>query len=239
MFIHTENMFKPEMKYIPFGTIAYVKTTNNEVRQCKCLGGKTMPIQEGKNEHKIQYEWKVAGYKEHFFTFSSCCIPIGHIYMDEVSAQRGSAETKYGNKKGELTFSENGRTFPIFNYLINKYGMSVDCFKVKGTFYDLFHIETYAKFKDNTTSLINTDFEVIVDENGIDCRVPMLEGFVDGSRRYPTAEDAYAAMKPLKTYTLDDDEDDDVTPTTTKVKVTIEVEIGNIDNVKKYAAILE
>ena len=46
-------------------------------------------------------------------------------------------------------------------------------------------------------------------------------------------------MKPLKTYLLDDDEDDDVIPTPTKIKVTIEVEIDNIDNVKKYATILE
>lgn len=236
MYIITANMFRPEMKYIPFGTIGYVKTTNNEVRQCKCLGGKTMPMKEGENLHSIQYEWKVAGYKEHFFTFSSCCLSIGHIYKDEVSAQRGTADVKYGDKKGEMTCFG---TFPIFNYLINKYGMSVDCFKLEGTWNHCFHIETYAKFKDNTTGRRATDFEVIVDENGIDCRVPMLEGVVDGIRRYPTAEKAYASMKPLKTYSLDDDEDDDVQPKVTKVKVTIEVEIENLDNVKKYATILE
>lgn len=239
MYIHTENMFRPEMKYIPFGTIAYVKTTDNEVRQCKCLGGKTMPMEEGGSLHSIRYEWKVAGYKEHFFTFSSCCLSIGRIYKDEISAQRGTADTKYGNSKGELKFSENGRVFPIFNYLINKYGMSVNCFKLEGTWSSCFHVETYAKFKDNTTGLRATDFEVIVDENGIDCRIPMLDGEVNGIRRFPTAEDAYAAMKPLKTYSLDDDDDDDVAPTATKIKVTIEVEIDNIENVKKYATILE
>lgn len=236
MYIHTENIIQPEMRYIPFGTIGYVKTTNNEVRQCKCLGGKTMPMKEDENLHSIQYEWKVAGYKEHFFTFSSCNLSIGRIYMDEVSAQRGTAETRYGSQKGEMTFS---RTFPIFKYLINKYGMSVDCFKTMGTWNNCFYIETYAKFKDNTTGRRATDFEVIVDENGIDCRVPMLDGEVNGIHRYPTAEKAYASMKPLKTYSLDDDEDDDVLPKVTKVKVTIEVEIENLDNVKKYATILE
>lgn len=236
MYIYIENMLNPKIKFVRFGTIGYVKTTDNEVRQCKCLGGKTMPTKEGGSVHSIQYEWKVAGYKEHFFTFSPSRISIGRIYIDEVSAQRGGASENCPTQKGEMTAIA---TFPIFNYLINKYGMSVDCFKCTGTWYNCFHIETYAKFKDNTTGLRATDFEVIIDENGIDCRVPMLDGAVNGIRRFPTAEDAYAAMKPLKTYSLDDDEDDDVKPTTTKIKVTIEVEIDNIDNVKKYATILE
>lgn len=236
MYIYTENMSRPQFKYIPFGTIGYVKTINNEVRQCKCLGGRTKCVKEGNDRYSIQYEWKVAGYKEHFFTFSPCCLPIGHIYKDEVSAQRGTADTKYGNKMGEM---ERGQIFPIFNYLINKYGMDVKCFDLVGTFNDMFGIKTYAKLKDNTTRLRSTDFEVIVDENGIDCRIPMLDGEVDGIRRYPTEEKAYDAMKPLKVYLLDDDDDDDVTPTPTKIKVTIEVEIDNIDNVKKYATILE
>lgn len=239
MYIRTENMFHPEFNYIPFGTIGYVKTTDNEVRQCKCLGGKTMPVKDGESLHSIQYEWKVAGYKEHFFTFSCCCLSIGHIYKDEISAQRGSSNNNCGNQKGEMTFTENGRVFPIFNYLIKKYGMDVNCFKCTGTWSNLFHIETYAKFKDNTTGLMNTDFEVIIDENGIDCCIPMLDGEVNGIRRFPTAEKAYAAMKPLKTYLLDDDYDDEVAPITKKIKVTIEVEVENIDNVKKYATILE
>lgn len=236
MYIKTGNMCRPQINYIPFGTMGYVKTIHNEVRQCKCLGGRTMPMKEGADQHSIQYEWKVAGYKEHFFTFSSCCLPIGHIYKDEVSAQRGSADTEYGSQKGEMAFD---CTFPIFNYLINKYDMDVKCFNMMGTFGNLLEIKTYAKLKDNTTRLRSTDFEVIVDENGIDCRIPMLDGEVDGIRRYPTAEKAYDAMKPLKTYLLDDDDEDDVMPTPTKIKVTIEVEIDNIDNVKKYATILE
>ena len=236
MYIKTENMFRPQLNYLSFGTIGYVKTIHNEVRQCKCLGGRTMPMKDGTDQHSIQYEWKVAGYKEHFFTFSSCCLPIGHIYKDEVSAQRGSADTEYGSQKGEMAFD---CTFPIFNYLINKYGMDTKCFNMMGTFGNLLQIETYGKLFNNTTKLFPTDFEVIVDENGIDSRIPMLDGKVDGVRRYPTAEKAYDAMKPLKTYLLDDDEDDDVIPTPTKIKVTIEVDIDNIDNVKKYATILE
>lgn len=235
-YIHTEDMFRPKMNYIPFETIGYVKTTNNEVRQCKCLGGHLKPIEVGKTDYSIQYEWKVAGYKEHFFTFSSCCLSIGHIYKDEVSAQRGTADVKYGNQKGEMTCF---CTFPIFNYLIQKYGMDVKCFKLEGTWSNRFHIETYTSNQNHTTCLRHTDFDVVIDENGIDAIVPMLEGAVDGIRRYPTAEKAYASMKPLKTYSLDDDEDDDVPTTPTKIKVTIEVEIDNIDNVKKYATILE
>lgn len=236
MYIRINNAFRPQISYIPFGTIGYVKTIHNNIRQCKCVGGRTKPVEEGKDCYAIQYEWKVAGYKEHFFTFSCCCLPIGHIYKDEVSAQRGTADTERDSQKGEMTPAD---TFPIFNYLINKYGMSVDCFKSTGTWNNYFHIETYARFKDNTTGRRATDFEVIVDENGIDCRIPMLEGMVDGVRRYPTAEKAYAAMKPLDIYLLDDEEDEDDAPMPAKIKVTIEVEIDNIENVKKYATILE
>ena len=236
MYIKTENRFQPEFNYIPFGTIGYVKTIHNNVRQCKCLGGRTKPVEEGKDRYAIEYEWKVAGYKEHFFTFSPCCLTIGRIYRDEVSAQRGAADTKYGSNKGEMTADY---TFPIFNYLIKKYGMDVKCFNVIGTFDDFLQIKTYGKLLNNTTKLLLTDFEVIVDENGIDCCIPMLDGVVDGVRRFPTAEKAYDAMKPLDVYLLDDDEDDDDIPTPTKIKVTIEVEIDNIDNVKKYATILE
>lgn len=236
MYIHTENMFQPEMKYIPFGTIGFVKTIDNEVRQCKCLGGKTMPMKEGEDLYSIKYEWKVAGYKEHFFTFSDCCISIGRIYIDEITAQRGSANVNAPTQIGNMKFF---KTFPIFAHLINKYGMSTKCFKASGTWNNCFQIETYASFKNNTIGLKDTDFEVIIDENGIDCRVPMLDGAVNGIRRYPTPEKAYASMKPLKTYLLDDDDDDDVAPTPTKIKVMIEVEINNIDNVKKYATILE
>lgn len=236
MYIHVENSRRPEIKFVPFGTIGYVKTIDNEVRQCKCLGGKTIPTKEVETCYAIQYEWKVAGYKEHFFTFSPSRISIGRIYVDEVSAQRGCASEYGPTQNGEMTATTK---FPIFNYLINKYGMSVNCFKVTGTWNNCFHIETYAKFDDNTTGLRETDFEVIIDENGIDCCIPMLEGNVNGIQRFPTEEDAYAAMKPLKVYLLDDEEDDDVEPTTTKIKVTIEVEIDNIDNVKKYATILE
>lgn len=236
MYIKTENRFQPQINYIPFGTIGYVKTIHNNVRQCKCLGGRTKPVEEGKDRYAIEYEWKVAGYKEHFFTFLPCCLTIGHIYKDEESAQRGAADTERGYQKGEMTAAD---TFPIFNYLIGKYGMDVKCFNLIVTFDDFLQIKTYGKLLNNTTKLLLTDFEVIVDENGIDCRIPMLDGVVDGVRRYPTAEKAYDAMKPLEVYLLDDDEDDDVAPTPTKIKVTIEVEIDNIDNVKKYATILE
>ena len=99
MFIRTENAFQPQISYIPFGTIGYVKTIHNNIRQCKCVGGRTKPVEEGKDRYAIQYEWKVAGYKEHFFTFSCCCLPIGHIYKDEVSAQRGTANTERGNHR--------------------------------------------------------------------------------------------------------------------------------------------
>lgn len=228
MYIYTENMFRPELKYVPFGTIGYVKTINNEVRQCKCLGAK-WELGKDSLAHVPTYEWKVAGIKEHQFG-SASRLAIGIIYKTEIDAQKGGA--RGATKIGELYASA---TFPIFNYLINKYGMSVDCFECIGAWSHCLHISTYLCNKDHTVSLCKTDFEVLIDENGIDCRIPMLEGVVNGVRRYPTAEKAYAAMKPLKTYSLDDD----VAPTPTKIKVTIEVEIDDIDKVKKYATILE
>lgn len=234
MFISAENMFKPYIKYIPYGTIGYVKTINNDVRQCKCLGGKSKLKREDIGEHVIEYEWKVAGYKEHFFTFCPSRLEIGIIYVDEMSAQRGSADINGASKIGELVKND---VFPIFHHLINKYGMSVDCFRLSGTWNQCFSVSTYAKFKNNTTGLVSTDFQVIIDKSGIDCVIPMLDGSVNGIHRYPTAEKAYAAMKPLPVYNLDD-EDDEPQNIVTKVKVTIEIEQCKLDKIKEIATIL-
>lgn len=239
MYIHTKGFFKPELAYVPFGTIGYVKTTDNEIRQCKCLGAKWVEGNEkiGNIPLYPQYEWKVAGIREHQFSKSvPSRLPHGIIYTTEEYAQRGSSATSYAcAQKGELNPTA---VFPIFNYLINKYGLKANNFKVFGSTYECLEIKTYTKNKDHTTSLRETDFEVFIDENGIDCRIPMLEGPVNGIRRYATAEKAYASMKPLKVYSLDDDEDDDILPTISRVKMTIEVEIEDIESIKKYATIL-
>lgn len=220
-----------DISYIAYGTIGYVKTTDNEVRQCKCIATRWI---DNKNTNflKRQFEWKVAGYKEHFFTFSTYRLSIGNIYLTEEFAQRGTAD-KYGvceNKR-----MNTNRNVSVHGYLMEKYGMTKDCFDVDGIFDNILLIKTYATMEDGTIKLLPSDIEIVADKDGFRIGIPMLDGSVNGIHRYPTFEKACAASKPLKVYFLDDDE-----PTTPKkMKITIEIECDKVGKIKELATIID
>lgn len=220
------------ISYLSYGTIGWVKTKDNEVRQCKCLGAKWVKKEDPKYGF-AKYEWKVAGMKEHQFG-SASRLPIGIIYTNEQDAQRGGADGAI--KIGEMKHNNN---VSVHNFLMRKYGLAKDCFYMGGTWSNFLTLRTYSSNKDHTTSLRDTEFEIVVDKDGLDIIIPMLEGAVNGVRRYPTAEKAYASMKPLKVYSLDDDEDEDEPQAPKKVKVTIEVECDNMGKIKELATIID
>ena len=213
------------VNYVAYGTIGWLKTKDNEVRQCKCVGAKVVKAH-------FQYEWKVAGIKEHQFG-SSNRLALGIIYQTERGAQHGDT---YHGTADEM---KPNRKLSVHTLLKAKYGLSDGCFHMGGTWNNFLTLQTYAVMKDHTCRRLDTDFDIIIDENGVDIVVPMLDGEVNGVRRYPTSEKAYASMKPLKTYSLDDEEDDDEPKPTKKVKVTIEVECDNVGKIKELGTIIE
>lgn len=229
MYIYTEDMFNPQFNYIPYGTIGFVRTNNNEIRMCKMVGATLKKNENNCGAYQLYYEWKVAGIKPHQFTFSTCELTIGTIYRSEIGAQQGGASADRMKCTSSIRIAE---------YLRNKYGMSKECFSLGGTWYKLFSIETYGVMTNHTIARKPTDFDIVVDENGISVSVPMLDGCVDGVRRYPTYDAAYKAMKPLKVYSLDDDDDEEDEPKPSKVVITIEIETTDIDKVKAFGKII-
>lgn len=220
-----------DFEYLACGTIGWLKTINNEVRQCKCVGAKL--VQDKDDYAHLEYEWKVAGIKEHLFgTFNT--LDYGRIFLTEYDAQHGSVDGYCANKKGIMT---PNRKISFHQYLMRKYGLTKDCFEFHGVWYDFVSLSTYGVMKDHTIRLLDTDFDIIVNESGVDIIVPLLDGGVNGKRRYPTKEKAYSSMKPLRSFSLDDD--DDVPQTPQKVKITIEIECGKINKLKELGAIIK
>lgn len=213
--------------YLAWGTIGWLKTRDNEIRQCKCVGAK---LKRDKCSwcSSLQYEWKVAGIKEHQYGTENT-LSNGTIYTTEQYAQCGASNGVIGD--GIMT---TNRVFSLHEYLIRQYGLTTDCFKLEFGWNNTFTLRTYGIMKDHTIRLLDTDFDIIINNKGIDVVVP----FLDNMRRYPTAEKAFSSMKPLKVYSLDD-EDNDVTQPHKKIKVTIEIESHNLSKLKEIGVIVE
>lgn len=225
-----------DISYVVYGTIGYLKTKDNEIRQCKCLGAKWTSNDDCRSNGNPLYEWKVAGMQEHQFG-SVSRLDCGIIYKTEQDAQRGGSSGP--TKNGEMF---PNRVVSVHEFLMRKYGLENDSFKFCGTWNDILYIETYTLMKDHTIQLCRTEFEIEVTKDGIDMTIPFLEGPVGGkAKRYATKEQAYKAQKPMKVYILDDDDDEeeeDKKPNETLVKITIEVESKNVEQIKKFATIV-
>lgn len=228
MYIATKSFVKD---FIAYGTIGYLRTANNEVRQCVCLGGHSIPSLQQQGRHEMEYEWKVAGFNEHFTTRSVSRLSIGIIYDSESAAKRGTYRADVPAQIGELKTNLKVNLYEILN---SKYGLSRNCVKLGGTWDDLFSLHCYGVCTDNSVKTFSTDFEIFVIEDGVEIIVPHL----DKNLRYPTKEQAYNAMAPCKTYLLVDEYEKE-TPTIKKITITIEVEETNLEEVKKYATILK
>lgn len=194
---------KSDIGYLSYGTTGWLKTKDNEVRQCKCVGAKwgTKENTTGcSNGSAAIYEWKVAGIKEHMHG-SMSRLPIGVIYTNVQDAQHGG--TDEARKIGEM---ESNSTISIKDFLTAKYGLEAGCFRMQGTWDNILSLKTYSANPDNTVSLLATDFEITLDGNGIDIAVPLLDEPADGQRRFATRKEAYESMTPLFVHTLDEDE---------------------------------
>lgn len=216
---------------VKIGTIGWMKCMDNTIRQCKCVN---VYFVKCDSFYTTQYEWLIGGMG---IRRGSCSRieKVGIIYQTEKDALIGYGDTIYGHQDNEM--------FPnikidILYILKQKYGLSNYCIERQEFSDNLYHLRTYGVMQDNSIALRETDFFVTWSEKGvIDVVIPMLEGSVNGIRRYPTREIALQHVRQLKVYTLDDEIENDVAPIT-KVKVTIEVETTNLENIKKIAKIL-
>lgn len=187
--------------YVRYGTIGWLKTTNNEIRQCKCMGAIWETNKGG--YLKPTYEWKVAGITEHQFG-GHCNLEIGTIYQTEKYAQHGYSS--YHSCAGGL-LQYNG-VLSVHGAMHKKYGIDINkCIRMSGTWDNILSLQCYGISVNNAIALYPTAFNIKLDKEGIDVYIPMLDGCVDNKHRYPTYELAQAACKPLKTYLLEEDDE--------------------------------
>lgn len=211
------------MRYIKYGTIGWLKTTNGDVRQCRCVGTK-WKISNSSIATPI-YEWEVAGIDTHCIGTASRLFQNdnkvkGIIYTDFESAKLGKSYESLIEQYNEMRANDE---FYIVSDLVHRYGaeglvtLQQSCYG-----YHYIQLSTYGINKDKSVCLYDTDFEVLLDKNGIRTYVPLLEGKVDGKRRYASKKAAYAAIEPIKVYTFDEEEptktDDDTLCVTIKIK---------------------
>lgn len=219
------------INYVGYGTIGWLKTKDNKVRQCRCIGARLVPPKPNYGCSTIEYEWEIAGLQEHEFgTYFK--VNSGLLYLKEEYAQNGSATDE--NWSGLMM---PNRTFLIHSF-IKKYGLDNRCVQFGGPYYNLLKIQTFASFRDGTCRLVDTDFEIALDEDGLDIIVPMLDGWVDGKHRYATEEECYASKKPLEVYLFDDDADNDKKDTQQRLRVVVDIECGDLDRINDIGIIV-
>lgn len=231
---------------IPFGTIGWLKTSNNEVRQCKCVGAKWR-TQSSMTPSAPIFEWKVAGIKEH--VFSACCEvkksvsytnnevitnPLtGKIYTTREYANNGSLSSK---SEGQMV-----KTLYVNLIDILKAEYNLDDALIVTNVYDHIResvgVKGYRINPDNSISIASLNYlemEIVMDKNGIHIIIP---DFLNG-KVFTTIEQAKANQRMLPTYTFDDDEDG-CDCDEENVKLTIEVDKKTLEQVKKVLEILD
>lgn len=220
--------------YVELGTLAWLKTENGEIRQCKCVGVKW--VNSDNDTPHPQHEWKVAGLNGTIF--SDWLRPKnGVIYTTKEAARNGRGYNGAPKQIGEIDYNTHTS---VVDFLCKKYGLTEKNFVVhNGQFYTTLWVKAYRILTDNSIDMCCVDFEADVTKNGFDIRIPMLDGVVNGYRRYATKEKAMQALKArTKVYSFDDEDESD-TQAKTKVKITIEVETENVEQIKKFATIIQ
>lgn len=219
--VHT--CFDCIVEYIPHGTRGYVKTIDNEIRECECLGAIWI------NDYTPQYTWRVAGYKEPICG-SASRLPIGIIYQYESDAQIGQSRHNAPSQKGEMTTSCRVN---ILKLLQNKYGfIGSNSFDYHGTFNDYISINAYKICEDNSIRTIAVEFNVVVNEDGLDIVIPALEN----NEVYSTEESAVQSTKKLKVIHLGDDEEEEQQDSDTKIRLEVEIMSKDLDKIQALCA---
>lgn len=185
------------VKYVRVGTIGWLKTINNEVRQCR------LERVSFKDRHVPILEWKVASVKDTLIGNDWNTINgVGVIYNTKYEAEHGSSNVRCNSSK----FTTND-TFDVRKSLIERYGdFSRDMLYDNGyCCWDCSLAIHTIKMKDDGTMVLdyNTPFNVVIDKNGVNITIPS----VDKGERFLTQKAALATYKPLPIYTLDDEEE--------------------------------
>ena len=184
------------VKCVPCGTMAYVKTHNNEVRQAKLM----RIVWE---DAYPTFEWKVAGIQEtqraNVKGLGSARLPIGGIYLTEFDAQHGKSNPSYCSK-GLPEFSYQ---FNLYAALQGTYGQfGTEVFDFQSTWNDLLSIRPYRMLKDGSLdNWYDAEISLTIDKDGIHARIPA----VDEGKMFMTKEAALASYTPKKTITFDDE----------------------------------
>lgn len=229
-YIRTKNGFygsklvETLVEYVPIGTIGWLKTKNNEVRQAKLV--KIVWDKNAKGITTPICEWKIAGIDKHEFGIDWCTIPMGKIYDSEFHAQHGSA-VNYSNGYIRPT-----QTFDIKTKLTLKYGaFDTDMLDFSAsTISDYLSLVTI-ELKEDGTLLNNyrTPFCVMINEYGVRVSIPS----VDNGTAFLTLQKACAAYKPKKSITFEDAECEKKEQEET---ITLKVEINkkDLEKITKY-----
>lgn len=222
-----------EISYVAYGTIAWLKTTDNMVRQAKCIGAYTKPHADNPSRGLLVHVWKVAGIKETFETYNASRIKLGILYAYKDCAQNGSAKWDCPTQMGELKYN---KVVSVHKFLIEKYNLAIDNFEFRGTWNNFLSVLCYEPVeKDHTAKQVCADFDICVNENGVDIIVPRL----DNHTIFPTKYEACASMAQLTTITFDDEvaeqEEDE---NEQKVRITIEVTTKDLSKIKAFAEVV-
>jgi hypothetical protein len=185
------------VKYVSIGTIGWLKTNTNEVRQCR-LERVTF-----KDRHVPILEWKVGGMKDNLFGYNWNTIEgLGVIYNTQYEAEHGSSNESFNYSK----FAPND-TFNVRTILTKRYGNFSNEMLYDNGFccWDCnLAIHTITMEKNGTLLLqYNTPFKVVIDKNGVNITIPS----VDRGEAFLTNKAALATYKPLPIYTLDDEDE--------------------------------
>lgn len=223
-----------KISYVAYGTIAWLKTTDNVVRQAKCIGAYTKPRENGSSLGLLVHVWKVAGIKETFESFNASRIKLGILYVNKDCAQNGSAKWDCATQIGELTYNQ---VVSVHKFLMAKYNLTSNNFEFRGTWNNFLSVLCYEPVeKDHTAKQICADFDIRVNENGIDIIVPRL----DNHTIFATKHEAYASMAQLTTITFDDEvAEQEEFETEQKVRITIEVATKDLSKIKAFAEIVK
>lgn len=204
------------VKYLPCGTIAWLKTDKFEVRQAKLV--RVEWVSEDKCAAKAKCEWMVAGYKEHFFgTWNK--ISIGVLYDSEFNAQHGSPD-----REGDTGALKPSLMANIMQLLCETYkDFTDDLIDVSGSWRDVLSVKCYCIYTSGEIRRWTSEINLYCDNNGMHVSIPR----VDDGNEFLTYAAALAACKPKKVYTFDDE---DVAMEEQKDKtVTLKVEIKESD----------
>lgn len=217
------------INFYKYGTMGWLRK-NDEVRQCRFEGATWKKNDEG--YLCPIYKLNVAGIGiidvEGRKTGSIDEVVFnGKIYETQIAAQTCGSGLK---DKGILKL--NGE-FHLANALIEKYHLGKECFDFGGTLNNILHISTYSLYTDNSVRLTETDFTIVLTEDGIHVAIPKIES----GCRWASMEEGISHTRKLPTYTFGDENKVAIIETE-EIEITIKIKKTNITKLESIGAVL-